>query len=142
MRALALALIILASPAHALDEAQILGACYRDCDKEASSGADYQACLARAADTADALLNDEFKALQDSLSTAAKEVDVRPEPQLEALKDVQDKWLGFRNVACTLEDTLSFGAPAGSGRLSSCICALSYGRINDFTRMRHTLLGR
>jgi uncharacterized protein YecT (DUF1311 family) len=142
MRALALALILVASPAYALDETQILGACYRDCDKEASGGPEYQACLARAADTADALLRDEFKALEESVSTAAKETDVRPEPQLEALKAVQDKWLAFRDSACKLEDTLSFGAPGAQGRLSSCICALSYGRINDFTRMRHTLLGR
>lgn len=142
MRVLALALVLIAGPALALDEAQIVGACYRDCEKEAGSASDYQACIARAADTADALLNDEFKALQDSVSTVAKDADVRPEPQLDALKQVQDKWIAFRDDACKLEDTLSFGAPGARGRFSSCVCALSYGRINDFTRMRHTLLGR
>ena len=37
---------------------------------------------------------------------------------------------------------LAFGAIATGGYLSSCICALSYGRINDFERIRHAILGQ
>lgn len=142
MRALALALVLAAGPAQALDEAHILQACYRDCDREARPGSDYEACLARAADTAEALLNDELAALQDTIAGAATDADIQPEPQLEVFKQAQAKWLAFRDTACELEDSLSFGAAAGGGRLSSCVCALSYGRLNDVTRMRHTLLGR
>jgi len=60
-------MLLLSTPALALDQGQIQGACYTDCEKETGSNPDYRACLARAADTADALLNQEFTALQDAV---------------------------------------------------------------------------
>jgi hypothetical protein len=54
VRALALVLIFVASPALALQQTQIQAACYTDCEKERHSSPEYKACLARAADTADA----------------------------------------------------------------------------------------
>ncbi len=101
-----------------------------------------EACFARAADTADALLNQEFTGLQDAVKAAAAEMEVRPEAQLDMLKDAQRKWIGFRDDTCNFEDSLAFGATATGGYLSSCICALSYERINDFDRIRHSILGR
>jgi uncharacterized protein YecT (DUF1311 family) len=141
MRAIALLLLLVSSPALALDQPQVLSACYTDCDKETSSNPDYKACLARAADTADAMLNQEFGALQHSVKAAAEETGVRPEAQLAMLKDAQRRWITFRDEACNFEDSLAFGASATGGYASSCICALSYGRINDFDRIRHAILG-
>ena len=142
MRALPLLLLLLACPALALDQGQIRSACYTDCEKEMGSNPDYKACLARAADTADALLNQEFTALQEAVKAAAADMDVRPEAQLDMLKGAQRKWIGFRDDVCNFEDSLAFGAIATGGYLSSCICALSYERINDFDRIRHAILGR
>jgi uncharacterized protein YecT (DUF1311 family) len=142
MRAPFLVLMLLSMPALALDQGQIRTACYTDCEKETGSNPDYKACLARAADTADALLNQEFSALQDAVKAAAAEMEVRPESQIDMLKDAQRKWIGFRDDTCNFEDSLAFGATATGGYLSSCICALSYERINDFDRIRHSILGR
>ena len=142
MRALPLLLLLLATPALALDQSQIRSACYTDCEKETGSNQDYKACLARAADTADGLLNQEFSALQDGVRASAKEMGVNPDAQLAMLKDAQRKWIAFRDDSCNFEDSLAFGATATGGYLSSCICALSYGRINDFERVRHSILGR
>lgn len=142
MRALPLLLLLLATPALALDQSQIRSACYTDCEKETGSNQDYKACLARAADTADGLLNQEFSALQDGVRASAKEMGVVPDTQLAMLKDAQRKWIAFRDDSCNFEDSLAFGATATGGYLSSCICALSYGRINDFDRVRHSILGR
>ena len=52
MRALPLLLLLLATPALALDQSQIQSACYTDCEKETGSNPEYKACLARAADMA------------------------------------------------------------------------------------------
>lgn len=143
MRALALLpLLVLASPAVALDQSQIQSACYTDCDKETGSNPDYKACLARAADTADGLLNQEFSALQEAVRTAAKDMGVKPDTQLDMLREAQRKWIAFRDDTCAVEDSLAFGATATGGYLSSCICSLSYGRINDFERIRHSILGQ
>ena len=142
MRAPFLVLMLLSTPALALDQGQIRTACYTDCEKETGSNPDYKACLARAADTADALLNQEFSSLQDAVRQAAKDMDVKPDGQLDMLKDAQRKWIGFRDDTCNFEDSLAFGATATGGYLSSCICALSYERINDFDRIRHSILGR
>ena len=71
MRAPLLVLMLLSTPALALDQGQIRSACYTDCEKETGSNPDYKACLARAADTADALLNQEFTGLQDAVKAAA-----------------------------------------------------------------------
>ena len=48
------------------------------------------------------------------------------------LKEAQRKWIAYGDDACNFEDSLAFGVTATGGYLSSCLCALSYGRINDF----------
>jgi uncharacterized protein YecT (DUF1311 family) len=141
MRVALLLLMLLPTQALALDEVRIQAACYADCEKETGSNPDYKACLARAADTADALLNQEFKTLQDGVRAQAADMDAKPDAQLDMLKDAQQKWIAFRDSTCAFEDSLAFGATATGGLLSSCICALSYGRINDFERVRHSVLG-
>ena len=141
MRALPLLLLLLVSPALALDQGQIQSACYTDCEKETGSNPDYKACLARAADTADGLLNQDFSALQEAVRTAAKDTGVNPDTQLDMLRVAQRKWIAFRDETCNFEDSLAFGATATGGYLSSCICSLSYQRINDFERVRHAILG-
>jgi uncharacterized protein YecT (DUF1311 family) len=74
-----LVLLLFPSPALALDQSQIQAACYTACEKENQSP-DYKACLARAADTADALLNQEFSTLQEAVAGAAKDMDVNLTP--------------------------------------------------------------
>jgi uncharacterized protein YecT (DUF1311 family) len=141
MRSLVLVLLVISTPALALEHSQIQAACYSDCEKEAHSNPDYKACLARAADTADAMLNDEFQTLQDSVKAGAKEMEVTPEAQLGMLRDAQRKWIEFRDANCAFEDSLAFGATATGGYASSCACALSYERIEDFDRIRRSVLG-
>ncbi len=141
MRALALALMLASTPALALDQSQIESACYSDCEKETDSNPAFKACVARAADTADGLLNHEFKALQDSIRAQAKMMDATPDAQLDMLKDAQRERIAFRDKSCNFEDSLAFGGTATGGIQSSCICALSYERINDFGRIRHSVLG-
>ena len=66
-----------------------------------------------------------------------------PDAQLDTLKDAQRQWIGFRDDAIAhFEDSLAFGGTATGGYLSSCLCALSYERINDFDRIRQSVLGR
>jgi uncharacterized protein YecT (DUF1311 family) len=141
MRALVFVLLLVSTPALALEQTQIQAACYTDCEKETHSNPEYKACLARAADTADALLNQEFQRLQDSVKAAAKEMEVVPDAQLTMLKDAQRQWIAFRDANCGFEDSLAFGATATGGYASSCICALSYERIDDFERIRSSVLG-
>src|SRR5512142_149288 len=105
MRALAFGLMLVASPALALDQSQIQAACYSDCESETHSNPDYKACLARAADTADALLNQDFKTLQDNVRAGAKIMDAAPDAQLDLLKDAQRKWIEFRDTSCGFEDS-------------------------------------
>jgi hypothetical protein len=38
-------------------------------------------------------------------------------------------------------DSLAFGAAAAGGYLSSCLCALSCGKISDFDRIKQSILG-
>lgn len=142
MRRALFSLLLLSTPALALDAAQIKGACYADCEAETQGNPSYKACVARAADTADALLNAEFKRLQDDVRSQAAFMDAKPDPQLDMLKEAQRKWIAFRDATCGFEDSLAFGATATGGIFSSCVCALSYGRINDFERIRHSVLGR
>ena len=140
MRALLLVLLLLSTPTLAFDQAQVQAACYSVCGKE--TGSTFKACLARAADTADGVLNQEFSALQDAVKVSAKDMGVKPDAQLDMLKEAQRKWITFRDEACNFEDSLAFGATAAGGYLSSCICALSYGRANDFERIQHFILGQ
>jgi uncharacterized protein YecT (DUF1311 family) len=141
MRLALLLLMLLPTGALALDETQIQRACYTDCEAETDSNPDYEACLARAADTADGLLNQEFKALQDGVRAQAADMGGKPDAQLALLKDAQRQWIVFRDSACAFEDSLAFGATATGGLRSSCVCALSYGRIKDFERIRHSVIG-
>jgi uncharacterized protein YecT (DUF1311 family) len=142
MRTLPLLLLLLASPALALDQSQIQSVCYTDCEKETGSNPEYKACLARAADTADGLLNHEFTTLQEAVRASAKDMGVIPDTQLDMLREAQRKWIAFRDDTCNFEDSLAFGATATGGYLSSCICSLSYERINDIERIRHAILGQ
>lgn len=96
----------------ALEQVQIQGACYTDCEQESQSNPEYKACLARAADTADALLNQEFQSLQQAVKSTAQEMGVRPEAQLGMLREAQRRWIAFRDEACSFEDGLAFGATA------------------------------
>lgn len=105
------------------------------------SNPEYKACVARAADKADAALNQAYKALQDKIRAAAKEMGQGPDVQLNDLKDSQKQWIAYRDGNCTLEDSLAFGGTAIGGNYSSCLCALSYERINDFERIRKEVLG-
>ena len=144
MRAAHLVLMLLASPALGLELGQIESACYANCEQATHSNPEYKACLARAADTADGLLNDLFKILQESVRSAAKAMDAveaKPNIQLDMLKDAQRKWIEFRDASCSFEDSLAFGGTATGGYASSCICAMSYERINDFARIKRSVLG-
>jgi uncharacterized protein YecT (DUF1311 family) len=60
---------------------------------------------------------------------------------LEDLKSSQKYWITFRDANCTLEDNLAFGGTAIGGNYSSCLCALSYERIDDFARIGAQVLG-
>ena len=40
--------------------------------------------------------------------------------------------IAYRDPACTFEDSLAFGGMSIGSNYSSCLCALSYERINDF----------
>jgi uncharacterized protein YecT (DUF1311 family) len=138
--AMAMATVI-AVGATALAGADIGAACYRDCEAQTHSNPEYKACVARAADTADAALNQAYKAMQDKIRAAAKDMGQDPAPQLAYLKDAQKQWIAYRDQNCTLEDSLAFGGTAIGGNFSSCLCALSYERINDFERMAKDVMG-
>jgi uncharacterized protein YecT (DUF1311 family) len=100
--------------------------CYAECEAATHSNPEYKACLARAADKADAALNQAYKTLQDKIRSAATEMGQEPDVQLSDLKDAQKQWLAYRDSNCTLEDSLAFGGTAIGGNYSSCLCALSY----------------
>lgn len=73
--------------------------------------------------------------MQDKIGAAAKEMGQEPDVQFSDLKDAQKQWLAYRDSNCTLEDSLAFGGTAIGGNYWSCLCALSYQRINDFERI-------
>jgi uncharacterized protein YecT (DUF1311 family) len=95
----------------------------------------------RAADRADQLLNDSYKKLQDAVRADAKDMSQSPEVQLGYLKDAQKQWIAYRDASCTFEDSLAFGGTSIGGNYSSCLCALSYERINDFERIEKAVMG-
>ena len=136
-----LALAISLAPLPGFGRTDIEAACYKDCETATSSNIEYKACLARAADKADAALNDAYKALIGTVKNAGKEMDQAPDAQLGELKDAQKQWIGYRDANCALEDSLAFGGTATGGNYSACLCALSYQRINDFDRMKKDVLG-
>jgi uncharacterized protein YecT (DUF1311 family) len=127
-------------PAAALT-ADINALCYKTCEAATHSNPEYKACLARAADQADAALNQAYKALQDKIRAAAKEMGQEPDVQFNDLKDAQKHWIAYRDSNCTLEDSLALGVTAIGGNYSSCLCALSHERINDFERMTKQVMG-
>jgi len=128
-------------PAAAFAETDIIAACYTDCEASTHSNPEYKACLARAADKADSALNQQFKTLQDKIRAAAKDMGQSPDTRLGDLKDVQKRWIAYRDDNCTFEDSLAFGGTAVGGNYSSCLCALSYERVNDFARIGAKVLG-
>lgn len=141
MRALMVALTTVLAPVAAFAGTDIIAACYTDCEASTPSNPEYKACLARAADTADAVLNQEFKTLQDKIRAAAKVMGQSPDTRLGDFKDAQKRWIAYRDDNCTFEDSLAFGGTATGGNYSSCLCALSYERVNDFARIRAQVLG-
>jgi uncharacterized protein YecT (DUF1311 family) len=135
-----LALAISLAPLPASAGTDIEAACYKDCESSTTSNPDYKACLARAADKADAALNQAYKDMLGTVRAAGKDMDQAPDAQLGDLKDAQKQWIGYRDANCTFEDSLAFGGTAIGGNYSSCLCALSYQRINDFERMKKDVL--
>ncbi len=125
----------------ALAGTDIGAACYKDCEAQTHSNPEYKACVARAADKADAALNQAYKAMQDKIRAAAKDMGQPADTHLEDLRASQKYWITFRDANCTLEDNLAFGGTAMGGNYSSCLCALSYERINDFERMAKDVMG-
>jgi len=139
MRGVALALTILFFPAAAM-AADIGATCYRACEDSTSSNPEFKACLSRAADAADAKLNDGYKALQAAIRKAGKEMGQSPDIQLSSLTTAQKTWIAYRDENCTFEDELAFGGTAIGGNYSACLCALSLERAEDFARIRKHLL--
>ena len=135
------ALPLLVTPGIASAGTDISALCHADCEAATHSNPEYKACLARAADKADAALNQAYKTLQDRIRAAATKMGQEPGVQLDDLKDAQKQWIAYRDSNCTLEDSLAFGGTAIGGNYSSCLCALSYERINDFERIRKEVLG-
>jgi uncharacterized protein YecT (DUF1311 family) len=138
---LLLAFAISLAPLPASAGTDIEAACYRDCESATTSNIEYKACLARAADKADAALNQAYKDLLAAVRADGKEMGQAPDTQLGDLKDAQKQWIAYRDANCTFEDSLAFGGTATGGNYSSCLCALSYQRINDFERIEKEVLG-
>jgi uncharacterized protein YecT (DUF1311 family) len=141
LRSIALAMTLLLVPGMAFAETDIDAVCYDDCEAVTHSNPDYKACVARAADKADAALNQAYKTLQDKIRAAGKDMGQSPDVQLADLKDAQKQWIAYRDGNCTLEDSLAFGGTAIGGNYSSCLCALTYERISDFQRIGKQVLG-
>ena len=129
------------APLTASAGTDIEAACYKDCESSTTSNPDYKACVARAADKADAALNQAYKDLLGAVRSAGKEMSQASDIQAGDLKDAQKQWIAYRDANCTFEDSLAFGGTAIGGNYSSCLCALSYQRINDFDRMKKDVLG-
>jgi uncharacterized protein YecT (DUF1311 family) len=136
MHVVVLALTIVLAPAVALAGTDIVAACYKDCENATHSNPEYKACLARAADKADAALNQAYKTLQDKIRAAAKDMGQPADTHLEDLKSSQKYWITFRDANCTLEDNLAFGGTAIGGNYSSCLCALSASTISPVSAPR------
>jgi uncharacterized protein YecT (DUF1311 family) len=141
MRVLMLALPLAMVSGRAFAGTDIIATCYKDCEAQTHSNPEYKACVARAADKADAALNQAYKVMQDKIRAAAKEMVQPADTHLEDLRASQKYWITFRDANCTLEDNLAFGGSAIGGNYSSCLCPLSYQRIDDFERMQKDLMG-
>jgi uncharacterized protein YecT (DUF1311 family) len=139
MRAFLLTLMILAQPGVA-SAADISRACYNACEERTTSNPEYKACLARAADAADAALNKAYSALKEAMRRFAKEMGQAPDLQLESLVGAQKRWIPYRDANCTFEDELAFGGTSLGGNYSACLCALSLERADDFARISAHLI--
>ncbi len=134
MRACVLAFTILLLPATA-SAAEISAACYTACEARTTSNPEYKACLARAADAADAKLNQAYTVLKAAIRRVARELGQRPDIQLQSLVGAQKRWIAYRDANCTFEDQLAFGGTSIGGNYSACLCALSLERAQDFARI-------
>lgn len=141
MRVALLALTIMLMPVVARAGIDVVATCYQICADSTHSNPEFKACVARAADKADQLLNESYKKLQDAVRADAKDMGQTPDVQLGYLKDAQKQWIAYRDANCTFEDSLAFGGTSIGGNYSSCLCALSYGRINDFERIKKQVMG-
>jgi uncharacterized protein YecT (DUF1311 family) len=141
MRVAWMGVTIVLMPVAAMAGTDIVATCYQTCADSTHSTPEYKACVARAADRADQLLNDSYKKLQDAVRADAKDMGQSPEVQLGYLKDAQKQWIAYRDASCTFEDSLAFGGTSIGGNYSSCLCALSYERINDFERIEKAVMG-
>jgi uncharacterized protein YecT (DUF1311 family) len=140
MRALILGVLIVLAPATpAISD--IIATCYTGCETETDSNPAFKACLSRAANKADRLLNQSYATLQDAVRKQAEMMGQSPDRALSALTTAQKKWIDYRDSNCTFEDDLAFGGTASGGNYSGCLCALSYERINDFDRIRQQVIG-
>ena len=140
MRVAWMVMTIVLMPVAAMAGTDIVATCYQTCADSTHSNPEYKACVVRAADRAQ-LLNDSYKKLQDAVRADAKDMGQSPEVQLGYLKDAQKQWIAYRDASCTFEDSLAFGGTAIGGNYSSCLCALSYERINDFERIEKAVMG-
>jgi uncharacterized protein YecT (DUF1311 family) len=120
MRALLFGLTMLIVPAAAYAGTDIVATCYKDCEAQTHSNPEYKACVARG---------------------AGKDMSQDASAQIAYFKDAQKQWIAYRDSNCTLEDSLAFGGTAIGGNYSSCLCALSYQRIDDFERMQKHVMG-
>jgi len=141
MRVAWMVMTIVLMPVAAMAGTDIVATCYQTCADSTHSNPEYKACVVRAADRADQLLNDSYKKLQDAVRADAKDMGQSPEVQLGYLKDAQKQWIAYRDASCTFEDSLAFGGTSIGGNYSSCLCALSYERINDFERIEKAVMG-
>jgi uncharacterized protein YecT (DUF1311 family) len=136
MRVLPLALALAMVSGRAFAGTDIIATCHKDCEARTNSNPEYKGCVARAADKADAALNQAYKVMQDKIRAAAKERGQPADTHLEDLRASQKYWITFRDANCTLEDNVAFGGTAIGGNYSSCLCALSSQCIDDFERMQ------
>ena len=141
MRVAWMVMTIVLMPVAAMAGTDIVATCYQTCADSTHSNPEYKACVVRAADRADQLLNDSYKKLQDAVRADAKDMGQSPEVQLGYLKDAQKQWIANRDASCAFEDSLAFGGTSIGGNYSSCLCALSYERINDFERIEKAVMG-
>ena len=74
LRSIALAVTLLLVPRMVFAETDIDAVCYDDCEAATHSNPDYKACVARAADKADAALNQAYKTFQDKIRAAGKDM--------------------------------------------------------------------
>jgi uncharacterized protein YecT (DUF1311 family) len=98
MRVALLALTIMLMPVAARAGIDVVATCYQICADSTHSNPEFKACVARAADKADQLLNESYKKLQDAVRADAKDMGQTPDVQLGYLKDAQKQWIAYRDA--------------------------------------------